>query len=552
VSHPDFSDQSSPAMPKNLIAFFFANPEEKRLDYLVKEYRETKSELGTLKREHGYLIESEAFAKFESIESLLKYDGDKLKIFHFGGHANGEELEIEDEKGNKKALFAKGFVPLLRAWSHPDLVFLNGCQTWKQALKLIHTGIPKVIATSRGIEDKVAADFSIRFYRAFAHQQIVDEAFQKSILALKSREKDFLAETTRSLFWEDINKAEAEPVEQVLVPWKLYSLHDVLKKHIQTHLGAIWHPKGPFQGQIEFLKSNEKRTKSEGIEIRCNLVSLPGNIEPLKLPYNRLGFPLNQLGIENIEEYYQAFLKNVLPTILLIVHFSKGGKEPGIWWSDLQPGSYETVHQDGKFWLVISGDQTLHAHQKHKLRQLNGRFPLPLEEADLPMITLTRQDIRYTNSFHDIKGSARNYYQAWRDGADEEKQHPVLGKIEITRIGWRHICRKQRKNDKIIQSFHLLAAAKKIIKEVAEYDILKVFEPRTYEGMKKTVTYLGLRAKVAFPQRANSIIQVVLKKCVYQPDNGEPYQRVWFYSVYELNRNNYQLWKALHKGTETE
>ena len=70
-------------------------------------------------------------------------NGDRLVVFHYGGHANGTLLQLED--GAESAV---GLARLLGQMRSLKLVFLNGCATQGHAALLRDAGVPAVIATS--------------------------------------------------------------------------------------------------------------------------------------------------------------------------------------------------------------------------------------------------------------------------------------------------------------------------------------------------------------------------------------------------------------------
>ncbi|KTD39443.1 hypothetical protein Lmor_0094 [Legionella moravica] len=90
-----------------------------------------------------------------------------------------------------------------------------------------------------------------------------------------------------------------------------------------------------------------------------------------------------------------------------------------------------------------------------------------------------------------------------------ERFNTNFGEITVNRVDWRHISRPGRKPERIIKSWLLLGAAKKIIKEVNFYHRLgratkKEYgqcDYKYYDASLKLVDYIGLRAKINFPHR---------------------------------------------------
>jgi hypothetical protein len=70
-------------------------------------------------------------------------------IFHFGGHADPEAIQLIDTEA-----YATGLATLLKErLRNLQLVFLNACNTVKQADVFINAGIKAVIATIKPVED---------------------------------------------------------------------------------------------------------------------------------------------------------------------------------------------------------------------------------------------------------------------------------------------------------------------------------------------------------------------------------------------------------------
>ena len=90
---------------------------------------------------------------------------DRIAIFHFGGHADGDRLLLQSAFEPRPA-YAEGLATLLGQQRGLKLVFLNGCSTRPQVKRLLDAGVPAVIATARPIDDRVATEFAVAFYQA--------------------------------------------------------------------------------------------------------------------------------------------------------------------------------------------------------------------------------------------------------------------------------------------------------------------------------------------------------------------------------------------------
>ena len=104
-------------------------------------------------------------ASLERIYSVFLKHRDRIALFHFGGHADGDRLLLQSAFEPRPA-YAKGLATLLGQQRGLKLVFLNGCSTRLQVKRLLDAGVPAVIATARPIDDHVATEFAVAFYQA--------------------------------------------------------------------------------------------------------------------------------------------------------------------------------------------------------------------------------------------------------------------------------------------------------------------------------------------------------------------------------------------------
>ena len=104
-------------------------------------------------------------ASLERIYSVFQKYRDRIALFHFGGHADGDRLLLQSAFEPRPA-YADGLATLLGQQRGLKLVFLNGCSTRPQVKRLLDAGVPAVIATARPIDDHVATEFAMAFYQA--------------------------------------------------------------------------------------------------------------------------------------------------------------------------------------------------------------------------------------------------------------------------------------------------------------------------------------------------------------------------------------------------
>ncbi len=114
----------------------------------------------------------------------------RIAVFHFGGHAGGKEILLETPDGAAAEVHAEGLAGFLGKQQGLELVFLNGCSTGPQVQALLAAGVPAVVATTRAIDDKIATEFSARFYQSLATEAPLGAAFEQAVDIVRSQVKD--------------------------------------------------------------------------------------------------------------------------------------------------------------------------------------------------------------------------------------------------------------------------------------------------------------------------------------------------------------------------
>lgn len=142
----------------------------------------------------------------------------RIWIFHYGGHADEDELWLTNEAGGNQAFFSYGLATFLGAQSSLRLVFLNGCATEDHAQLLLEANIPATITTSRAINDSLAQRFATIFYQGLAGGASIEESFTEAegaVLGELGTAAFQVGAGMRSLYWD-------EPATEALdVPWRL-------------------------------------------------------------------------------------------------------------------------------------------------------------------------------------------------------------------------------------------------------------------------------------------------------------------------------------------
>ena len=130
---------------KPVILLAFANElvEGRFLKNLSNEQNEIRKALE--KAEDNGLCELVILSN-TTIESLTetfqrKKYRDRISIFHYAGHAASYKLLLEGKDGENSEAHSSGLVPFLASQNGLKLVFLNGCNSERQAIDLINAGV---------------------------------------------------------------------------------------------------------------------------------------------------------------------------------------------------------------------------------------------------------------------------------------------------------------------------------------------------------------------------------------------------------------------------
>lgn len=240
-----------------------------------------------------------------------------------------------------------------------------------------------------------------------------------------------------------------------------------------------------------------------------------------------------QLGQQYIDEHRPRWARVPGPAVLIFVDCTNK-KTPQAWWTDLKnKNSYSPTNRG---MILISKSQRFAHHSKSNFHKLCGYSTVDrlledvkLSRSDLLMPRLGRNE--------SLRNDAWEFYKKWR-GEINECTNPKLGRILVNRIGWKHITRKSRLPERIVQSWLLLGAAKEIIRTCKNIFNLGHAQYKEYaDGNKNIIDYIGLRANVSFPHRHQSVLQVILRRSRWVGPQCEK-QKIWFYSVYEMRRGS--------------
>ncbi|NJN77347.1 MAG: CHAT domain-containing protein [Saprospiraceae bacterium] len=203
-------------MEQPIIFLAFSNSQDDYLTMLKRESKHINRALEALDDKGLVKIVREESADLDTLFHNFNRFKDQIAIFHYAGHASGENLSFEGNAGN-----ADGLANLFAQQKNLKLVFLNGCSTKGQVDKLLALGIKAVIATSVPINDTKATEFGEQFYRALSNKSTIKSAFSFAVAWLQTKYGDTeiptIVENHRG-FVDDTDDAATKDI----MPWGLY------------------------------------------------------------------------------------------------------------------------------------------------------------------------------------------------------------------------------------------------------------------------------------------------------------------------------------------
>ena len=192
-------------MLQPVIIMAFANEDQDQARYLNNLDSEMLAVYQKLYKDFQ-VIQIPVASKKMVRDAFLTY-GQRIKIFHFGGHAGGRGIELQEKAKENRMAFAEGIAGILADCDSLEMVFLNGCATNEQVKYFQKASVPTVISTLEPVGDKLAKEFSVHFYQALVESRpakSISEAFAyaKNCLFMDYSEQ-MRSPQWRSLFWDE-------------------------------------------------------------------------------------------------------------------------------------------------------------------------------------------------------------------------------------------------------------------------------------------------------------------------------------------------------------
>jgi len=210
------TDRVGEAPPILLFAYANERCDERYLRNLPEERRGLEDVLRAAHDAGRCEVAHYPNATIDEVVAACQRGQDRIAVFHFAGHADGQTLLFETATGTREVADGTTLAAFLSTLPGLALVVLNGCATEPQVAALLAAGVPAVIATTVEIRDDAAAEFSVRLYRALGHGATIARAFAQASHAIQ------LGRTggaTRALY-RDVAVAPGAKHDEL--PWRLH------------------------------------------------------------------------------------------------------------------------------------------------------------------------------------------------------------------------------------------------------------------------------------------------------------------------------------------
>jgi hypothetical protein len=207
-----------------VVILAFANDQDAYLQMIVKERKGIAKALQDHDDRRYLKVVKEENTSIVDVFDLCTRYGNRIAIFHYGGHASGTQLQLEAATGATELANATGLAQLLGQQQGLQLVFLNGCATLDQVQTLFACGVKAVIATAVPINDVVATDFAEQFYLSLAAGATIAAAFQtaKAFVATRPGDAREVSEFRAVNFGAKTEGGAKESSAASSMPWGLY------------------------------------------------------------------------------------------------------------------------------------------------------------------------------------------------------------------------------------------------------------------------------------------------------------------------------------------
>lgn len=198
-------------MKPPVILLAFANDDKRTLRELDEEQKELRKIFNLIEKEGKCKIQVLPAANAADVIDKFQEFRGQIRIFHYGGHSNEDEIFLKVTKDIQGSLKAKNLAEFLSLQDNLELVFLNSCVSLPQAEDYYKTGVKTVIATNTAIGDAAACSFAKLFYKGLTKGESIRQAFVEA-------EATFPIKCER--LYRSINSSK--DTKRNTFPWQMY------------------------------------------------------------------------------------------------------------------------------------------------------------------------------------------------------------------------------------------------------------------------------------------------------------------------------------------
>lgn len=260
----------------NRIYLTFANSRDKPLENLKEEERIVRDILNEREVKNHFATRGDSYAELSQVLNYLLIFRNHLLIFMYSGHANRDQLLLEDAPAH-----AKGIAKILGKCPNLKLVILNGCSTEGQVQQLHAEGVPVVVSTSAKVGDKAATQFASTFFKSFCElEKPLNEAFTDGLNAAQGANGEV---TARSITFDSLEEDSDLPLwgisyanevtENKFKNWKLPTQQDNSEiKANELLIDKIFTALAPFNTEVENIIADKAMGIIQEIDTHRELI----------------------------------------------------------------------------------------------------------------------------------------------------------------------------------------------------------------------------------------------------------------------------------------
>lgn len=203
--------ETMPTSSKPIVFLAFSNDDNRPLSSLAKERLEIEKAFEPLHEQGKCELIVKGGATIDDIFKVFNHrdNRNRIALFHYAGHADGNGLHLISKEGNNKTANVNGLADFFGMQKNLKLIFLNGCSTENQVEVLQNRGIENVIATVKEIDDDVASMIAAKFYEVFTQNEDIDKSFKAACAYVKAQKVD--GDNTRKLWKNRFKPSNAFP-----------------------------------------------------------------------------------------------------------------------------------------------------------------------------------------------------------------------------------------------------------------------------------------------------------------------------------------------------